>query len=79
VVNSLFGKIAAVTGSSSGIGQGSQLGNKPKPEALLENISLRRLGQPADVAGAVTFLASADADYITGTTLFVDGGLLWNY
>jgi glucose 1-dehydrogenase len=26
-----------------------------------------------------TFLASADADYVTGTTLFVDGGLTWNY
>ncbi len=46
---------------------------------LLDNIPLRRLGQPADVAGAAAFLASSDADYITGTTLFVDGGLLWNY
>lgn len=32
----------------------------------------------ADVAGAVAFLLSADADDITGTTLFLDGGLLWN-
>jgi len=46
---------------------------------LLENIPLKRLGQPADVAGAVAFLASSDADYITGTTIFIDGGLLWNY
>jgi glucose 1-dehydrogenase len=46
---------------------------------LLENIPLRRLGEPADVAGVVAFLASKDADYITGTTIFVDGGLLWNY
>jgi len=57
----------------------SLLDDKPKLAALLDNIPLRRLGQPADVAGAVAFLASADADYITGTTLFVDGGLLWNY
>ncbi len=57
----------------------SLLDDKPKLAALLENIPLRRLGQPADVAGAVVFLASTDADYITGTTLFVDGGLLWNY
>jgi len=57
----------------------SLLDDKPKLAALLENIPLRRLGQPADVAGAVVFLASADADYITGTTLVVDGGLLWNY
>jgi glucose 1-dehydrogenase len=46
---------------------------------LLENIPLRRLGKPEDVAAAVAFLASSDADYITGTTIFVDGGLLWNY
>ena len=46
---------------------------------LLENIPLRRLGEPSDVAGVVAFLASADAAYITGTTIIVDGGLLWNY
>jgi glucose 1-dehydrogenase len=46
---------------------------------LLENIPLRRLGQPADVAGVVAFLASSDAAYITGATIVVDGGLLWNY
>jgi glucose 1-dehydrogenase len=47
--------------------------------ALLENIPLKRLGRPADVAGVVAFLASADADYITGASIVVDGGLLWNY
>jgi len=58
----------------------AKLLNDPKElDALLSNIPLRRLGKPADVAGAVVFLASDDADYITGTTLFVDGGLLWNY
>ena len=46
---------------------------------LLANIPLNRLGKPTDVAGVVAFLASSDADYITGTTVFVDGGLLWNY
>jgi glucose 1-dehydrogenase len=46
---------------------------------LLANIPLNRLGKPADVAGVVAFLASSDADYITGTTVYVDGGLLWNY
>jgi glucose 1-dehydrogenase len=50
-----------------------------KLNALLDNIPLRRLGQPGDVAGVAAFLASSDADYITGTTLFADGGLLWNY
>jgi len=46
---------------------------------LLANIPLNRLGKPADVAGAVAFLTSADADYITGATIVIDGGLLWNY
>lgn len=35
---------------------------------------LRRLGQPADVAGAVAFLLSADSAFVTGTDLVVDGG-----
>jgi glucose 1-dehydrogenase len=47
--------------------------------SLLGNIPLNRLGKPEDVAGVVAFLASRDADYITGTTVFADGGLLWNY
>ena len=46
---------------------------------LLENIPLRRLGKGSDVAGVAAFLASSDADYITGATIVVDGGLLWNY
>jgi glucose 1-dehydrogenase len=48
-------------------------------KALLGNIPLNRLGKGTDVAGVAAFLASDDADYITGTTVFVDGGLLWNY
>ena len=48
-------------------------------EPLLANIPLQRLGTPEDVAGAVMFLASSDADYITGSTVYVDGGLLWDY
>jgi glucose 1-dehydrogenase len=55
------------------------LNDKAELAALLSNIPLNRLGKPSDVAGAVVFLASSDADYITGTTIFVDGGLLWNY
>lgn len=50
-----------------------------KLNALLGNIPLKRLGKPQDVAGVAAFLASPDADYLTGTTVFVDGGLLWNY
>ena len=43
-------------------------------DAVLSRILLRRIGQPADVAYAVWFLASRYADYITGEILRVDGG-----
>ena len=46
---------------------------------VLENIPLHRIGEPADVANVAAFLASPAADYITGATIVVDGGLLWNY
>jgi glucose 1-dehydrogenase len=39
-------------------------------------IPLGRLGEPEDIAGPAVFLASRDADYISGTLLFVDGGQL---
>lgn len=55
------------------------LNDPEKLGALLKNIPLGRLGQPQDVSALVAFLASVDADYITGSTFFVDGGLTWNY
>jgi 3-oxoacyl-[acyl-carrier protein] reductase len=42
---------------------------------LIERIPLGRLGSPQDVAHAVAFLASAEASYITGATLHVNGGM----
>lgn len=44
----------------------------------VENIPLKRAGQPQDVAGLVAFLASDDARYITGQTVNVDGGLIFS-
>ncbi|HMB96680.1 MAG TPA: SDR family oxidoreductase [Tepidisphaeraceae bacterium] len=49
-----------------------------KPEAyreLLKLIPYKRIGEPEDVARAAVWLASDEADYITGTTLFIDGGM----
>lgn len=43
-------------------------------DAALRNTPLRRFGTPEEVADAVVFLASAQARYITGQTIFVDGG-----
>lgn len=44
-------------------------------EAMTRAIPFRRLGRPEDIAGAVAFFASADADYVTGQVLSVSGGL----
>ncbi len=43
---------------------------------LLSNIPLGRMGQPEEVANAVVFLASSQSSYITGSTIFVDGGMI---
>jgi len=55
------------------------LNNPELLKMLLGKIPLGRLGTPGDVAGLAAFLASEDAAYITGSTFFVDGGLLWHY
>ena len=44
-------------------------------DALIGQIPLSRLGDPADIAHAVAFLASPEAAYITGETLHVNGGM----
>ena len=44
-------------------------------EAMLRGIPMRRLGQPQDLAGAVAFFASPDADYATGQVISISGGL----
>ena len=57
----------------------SLINDPAKLAAVLKNIPLKRLGEPSDVASVASFLASDDSSYVTGTTFFVDGGLLWNY
>lgn len=58
---------------------GKMLGDYAPGELMAEwvqNIPMKRAGTGQDVAGLVAFLASEDADYITGQTINVDGGLI---
>jgi glucose 1-dehydrogenase len=54
----------------------SQLTQGDRGARLLEQIPLKRIGEAGDIVGAAVFLASSESDYVTGTTIYVDGGLL---
>jgi glucose 1-dehydrogenase len=54
------------------------LADPQKSAKLLGSIPLHRIGQPDDVANLVSWLASDQATYLTGTTIFIDGGLMVN-
>ena len=43
---------------------------------LMAEIPLNRWGQPGEVAGLALYLASDEASYVTGSTYFIDGGML---
>lgn len=57
----------------------SLLQDREKLDKVLQNIPVKKMGTPEDVAALVAFLASADAAYITGSTYFIDGGLTYHY
>lgn len=50
------------------------LGGASVAARITRDIPLARTGEPEDVANAMLFLASADASYVTGQTIVVDGG-----
>ena len=56
----------------------AEAGKMPKEaiEEMLKDVPLKRIGKPEEVSAAVVFLASEEASYITGATLYVDGGWL---
>jgi len=43
-------------------------------DAMAQEVPMKRLGEPEEIASAAVFLASEQASYITGITLLVDGG-----
>ncbi|RJK76135.1 acetoin reductase, partial [Klebsiella pneumoniae] len=43
-----------------------------------KRITLGRLSEPEDVAACVSYLASPDSDYMTGQSLLIDGGMVFN-
>ena len=59
-----------------GLIETSMLDEIPHMAKMMEKIPMGRLGQPQEVAGAVSFLFSKDSSYMTGQTLSVNGGLL---
>lgn len=52
------------------------LSDPVKREKLISRIPLRRIATPEEIVGAAVFLASSESNYVTGTTIYVDGGLL---
>jgi 3-oxoacyl-[acyl-carrier protein] reductase len=49
--------------------------NEAQRKAIMDMIPLKRIGRPQEIAALTAFLASSDADYITGETIRVDGGM----
>jgi NAD(P)-dependent dehydrogenase (short-subunit alcohol dehydrogenase family) len=52
------------------------LSDPKNEEYWYSKIPLGRVGQPEDLVGAAIFLATSESDYMTGTTVFVDGGFI---
>jgi NAD(P)-dependent dehydrogenase (short-subunit alcohol dehydrogenase family) len=84
----LKGRLAIVTGAASGIRVSSirpgfiatpileQARNTPLWDGMTALTPMGHLGDPADVAAGVAYLASDDAAFVTGSELYVDGGFI---
>ncbi|PIW28123.1 MAG: short-chain dehydrogenase [Rhodospirillales bacterium CG15_BIG_FIL_POST_REV_8_21_14_020_66_15] len=49
--------------------------DSPKTQKIIEGVPVKRLGEPEDIANAVTFFLKKDSGFVTGQTLFVCGGM----
>jgi NAD(P)-dependent dehydrogenase (short-subunit alcohol dehydrogenase family) len=66
---------AVAPGTTETESRAPMLADPARRETMLNRIPLRRFGAAAEMAGAVRYLASPDAGYITGQVLLIDGGL----
>lgn len=64
-----------VNAVSPGLIETTMVSEIPGLEQMIQRIPMQRMGQPEEVAGAVSFLLSKDATYITGQTISVNGGI----
>ena len=64
-----------VNAVSPGLIETAMVEDIPGVEEMVKKIPMQRMGQPSEVAGAVSFLMSEDSTYVTGQTLSVNGGL----
>jgi NAD(P)-dependent dehydrogenase (short-subunit alcohol dehydrogenase family) len=55
---------------------GKSAGDEKTRQMLMMRIPKRRMGKPEDIGAVAAFLASDEADYVTGTVIYVDGGWL---
>lgn len=64
-----------VNAVSPGLIETAMVEDIPQLDQMISRIPMQRMGQPQEVAGAVSFLMSQDSSYITGQTISVNGGL----
>jgi NAD(P)-dependent dehydrogenase (short-subunit alcohol dehydrogenase family) len=77
MASSHIGKGAVITGAAAGIGQAYAKRLADEFELTASHQSIKRGLVPGDLVGTLSFLTSDDADFITGQTLYVNGGKVY--